>query len=376
MKKILTWAGIAAGCAAVIMPALTFAAYMRAGNNVLLTPADAPVGNAYVAGGSVDVAVPIGGDLLAAGGTVLVSGKVSQDIMAAGGTIIIEGASAQDVRVAGGNITIGGKFSGEVVAAGGQITILPETTIVNDSYFAGGTVAFAGNESGNLTISGGEVTIDGVVTGNLIVKNAKKVTLGAHAVIKKNFEYSAPVPVITESGAQVLGQTVFHQVAAQAANGTASQLFLGFLTGWLIVKFFIVLTAAYLLWYLRRNDSLGIIDASRSHFWRELLRGFSFLILVPIAVIIAFMTIIGAIPALVALLAYVIALVLASPFAVIFVASLLRKDRVGPAWYHILLGSLILSVVALIPIVGWIACFAVYLAALGGMVAVIKARFQ
>lgn len=376
MKKILTWAGVAVGCAAVVVPTLSLAAYMRGGSNVFLTPADAPAGNVYVAGASVDVTAPVGGDLLAAGGTILISGRVAQDIMAAGGTINIVGASAQDVRVAGGNVTIGGKFSGEVAVGGEQITILPDTTIASDSYLGGGTIVFAGNESGNLTIGGGEVRIDGVVGGDLIVSKASKVTLGAHAVIKKNFEYTASSPVVAETGAQVLGQTVFHQAAAPEANKSAQRAILGFITGWLIIKFLITLTAAYLLWYLRRNDALGVIDASRSHFWRELLRGFSFLILVPIAVVIAFITIIGAIPAFVALLVYIAALVLATPFAVIVTASLLRKDRVGLAWYHILLGSLILSVATLIPFVGWMACFIVYLAALGGLLTVIKARFR
>ena len=376
MKKILIGAGVAVGWAAVLTPFLASAAFMQGASSMLVTPADAPAGNAYVVGGTVTVTAPIGGDLLAAGGTVLVSGKVQQDIMVAGGTINITGASAQDVRVAGGNITIGGKFSGEIAAGGGQVMILPDTTIANDSYLAGGTVTFAGNEAGNLTLFGGDVRIDGAVTGNVIVKSSGKVTIGSHAVIKKNFEYTASSPAVVESGAQVLGQTVFHQAAAASTNQTAPRIFIGFLTGWLAIKFLAVLAAAYLLWYLRRNDALGAMDASRSHFWRELLRGFSFLILVPIAVIIALITVVGAIPAIVALLVYITALVLASPFAVIFTASLLRKDRAGLAWYHILLGSLILSIAALIPFVGWLACFIVYLASLGGLLTVIKARFQ
>jgi hypothetical protein len=376
MKKSLSRAVVVAGFAVAVVPMLSFAAYLQAGSNVFVTPTDAPTGNAYVAGGNVEVMNPVGGDLLAAGGTVSVSGKVGQDIMVAGGTVNIVSASAQDVRVVGGNITIGGKFTGELAVAGGQITVLPETTIANDSYVGGGTVNFGGNEAGNLTIAGGAVRIDGVVAGNLTITKAKQVTIGSHAVIKKNFEYTAATQAVMEQGAQVTGQTVFHQAAPPAPRNGALWAFAGIVTAWFFIKFIVALTAAYLLWYLRKKDMQSILEAVQTSFWRELLRGFSFMVLIPIAVIIAFVTIIGAIPALVALLVYIAVLVLASPIAFIFTASLFKKNSMEIAWYHILLGALVFCIVGIIPFVGWIACFVVYLVSLGGLVNVFKLKFR
>jgi hypothetical protein len=374
MKKLIV-GFVSVGFFAV--PALTFAAYMRAGSSVSLSPGTVTPGNAYLAGGSVNVGNTIGGDLTVAGGNVIVTGKVAGDINAAGGTVNIIGSSAQDVRVGGGNVTIGGKFSGEMLVGGGQVIVLPDTTIANDSYLAGGTLTFAGAENGNLTIQGGEVSIDGMVAGNLTIKATKSVTIGSNAVIKKGFEYTAPAQAVVETGAQVPANIVFHMLAQnQPARPAFPGMLFAFFTGWLIIKFFIILAAAYLLWYLRRKDSLDIVSIAKSRFWHELLRGFIVLIVVPAAIVIAFITVIGAIPGFVALLAYIAILVLAPPFTILFVASLLKKDHEALAWYHILLGALLVSIVGFIPFIGWLACLIVYLATLGALAGILAAKFR
>lgn len=364
---------ILAGVAVALVPAVSLAAYLSAGTSVVLPPAPAGGANAYLAGGTVDAANAVNGDLLAAGGTIIVSSKVQGDIMAAGGTVNILDASAEDVRVAGGNVTIGGIFKGEVMAVGGQITVTPDTTIAKDSYIAGGALIFMGSENGALTFMGGNLRIDGTVNGNLIVKKANKVTIGSQAIIKGNFEYSAPVPVVIEQGGQVFGQTTFHKT--MPPTGSTSIITLG-----LIVKFFTILATAYLLWYLRRKDMIAVVQDTHERFWKNLFHGFACLVLVPVAVIILFVTIVGFIPAIVALFIYIALLFLATPVAMVVATSalmgLVKQSRTELAWYHILLGGVVLTLVCIIPFVGWIICFVIYLASLGGLFNVLKTKFQ
>ncbi len=112
-----------------------------------------------------------------------------------------------------------------------------------------------------------------------------------------------------------------------------------------------------------------------SGFWKELLRGFVIMVATPIAVIIAMATLIGIVPALVVLFLYISLLIASIPVSGIFVASLLTNHRTELHWYHVLLGVLIFEVVTLVPFVGWIAGFIVYLVSLGAFAAVIRERF-
>lgn len=370
---------ILAGVAVTLVPAISLAAYVSAGASVVLPPAPAGGANAYLVGGIVNAENQVNGDLLAAGGTVIITSKAQGDIMAAGGTVNILGASAQDVRVAGGNVTVGGNFTGELMAAGGSVTVTPQTTIAKDSYIVGGTLNFLGFESGALTLAGSDIRIDGTVNGNVIVNKANKVTIGSLAVVRGGLEYSAPVPVVIEQGGQVLGQTTFHKIETPAQSN-AGFVFASFITILAIVKFLAALTAAYLLWYLRRKDMIAVIEDMCERFWKNLLYGFAFLVLVPVAAIILFVTVIGSIPAIVALLVYAALLVLATPVALLVATSgllqLFKRNKTALTWYLILIGSLIFSLVSIIPFVGWIICLIIYLVSLGGLFSVLKTKFQ
>ncbi len=376
MKKKIFVALTLIAVFACVAPGVSEAAYFKTGKSVVVGSTVAINDNVYAAGATVSVSAPVEGDLLAAGGTLYLSGQVSQDIMAVGGTVIVAGSSAEDIRLIGGNITLGGNYSGEAAVAGGQVNVVSGTTITKDSYLAGGSVMFNGDEAGNLKIAGGAVYVDGTVGGNLTVKGGKEVTIGPDAVIKGNFDYTAQNKATIGNGAQILGTTTFHQAEVPAASASGFfKSFAAILTiGW-IAKFLMVLTAAYLMWYLLRNDMVETVKRTTSGFWKELLRGFLILVATPIAAIIALVTVIGALPGVVGLLLYGALLIASAPVAGIVVASLLRKLKTDLRWYHILLGVLVFEIVKLIPFVGWIASFIVYLLSLGAFAMVLRNRF-
>lgn len=375
MKKCLTL-----GSAVMIIalfPAVSFAASMNSGSNVSVEGTTPAQGNAYAVGGTVTATGLVNGDFLVAGGTIISSAEVSGDIMAAGGAVTMVGITAQDVRVAGGTVTIGGALSGELVAAGGTVIVSPGTSIVKDSYVGAGTVNFSGNEAGNLNLVGGNIYFDGTVGGNLTISRAQKITIGPNAVIKGMFEYSAPTTATIEGGSQIAGTPVFHEIQADGkASGWPAGVVLGIFTLWWFVKFLTVLTGAYLLWYIFRNDSVAILDKARFRYGRSLLFGFLFFVVVPIAAIIAFITVVGIIPGVVVLLAYAAIITLAAPLAMLFAGAILWRRNANLRWYHILLGAAVMSIAILIPFIGWIAYGLVYLGALGACVSVLREKFM
>jgi cytoskeletal protein CcmA (bactofilin family) len=373
MKKII----VVISVCVLLAPALALAAYFKTGNTVLVGPSEVVGDNAYVAGGNVTVSGTVQGDLLAAGGTLYVSGEVDRDIMVAGGMITIAGVTAEDLRVAGGNVTVGGSFEGEVVAAGGQVTVTPDAQIVKDSHIAGGTIMFNGDEAGDLVLAGGTVVVNGTIGKNLIVTKAQKVTIGSYTVIRGNFEYSAPSEAVIEQGATITGTTTFHKTEGAtpgAANRTSA--FAGLLTFWFVAKMVMAFVLACVLWYVWKRDMVDVLTQASSHFGRELLRGFAFLILVPVAAVIALITVIGVPLGVIALLLYAVLLMLAAPVAGVVTASLIMRNRTDLRWFHLLLGVLVYAVVMLIPFIGWIAAFVVYFVALGALVNVLRFKFQ
>lgn len=359
-----------------LFPAVSMAASMNAGQSVSVVGTTAAQGNAYAAGATVVTSGTINGDLLAVGSTVVSSAKVNGDIMAAGGTLTMVGVTAQDMRVAGGNVTVGGVLTGELAAAAGTLTVIPGTTIAKDSYLAGSSVDFSGTDAGNLAITGGNVYFDGTVNGNLTVGHSTKVAVGPHAVIKGKFEYSAPAVATIDKGAVIAGTPVFHQIqVAQKDDGSFRAVMVGVFTFWWLIKLAMILVAAYLLWYIFRKDSLAVLDRARTHYGMSLLGGFIFLVVVPVGVVISFITVIGAIPGFVALFAYLAFLTLTAPFTALFAAMLLRKGKTDLRWYHILLGAVVIDLVFLVPFIGWIAYALVYIAALGAVMNILKEKF-
>lgn len=374
MKKLLIIGGIAA-----LLPTFALAAFVGTGENVVAPAPTTAQQNVYLVGGTVNVSNQVNGDALVAGGTVIVSGNIEKDLMIAGGNVSILGGSVEDLRVVGGNVTVNKKINGEAMIAGGQIIITSDTQIKGDSYIAGGSVHFFGIEEGNLVLAGGDIRVDGTVNGNLNIKGAERVTFGAQSVVKGMIEYSAPSEATIEAGAQLANTPIFKKMES-AKNQNTSKGFLAFLGIMFFLKLIATLAAAYLLWYVCRKGMIMAIEDVHGSFWKVLLRGFGALILVPVASFILLFTVIGWIPAVVMLAAYVILLVIATPVAAIITASvllkLLKKNHTDLTWYHILFGLVVLKLIALIPIIGWAACFVIYLTAIGAAVGVMKSKFS
>jgi len=356
MKKLI----LSLVIGALLVPALSFGAYWQAGENVSVTALKPVEENAYLAGSILTVSGGVGGDLFAAGSSVSISGKVSGDIMAAGSMVNMIGVKAEDVRVVGSSVNLSGDFSGELLAAGAQVIVAADTQIAEDARIAGSVLNFNGESGGSVYLYG------------------EKVTVGSGAVIKGDLNYSSPIEASIDPAAQISGKVNFTKT--ETGSYQDRNAFRAALTGLFTIFFFIkllaMLLAAYLLWYLRRKDSVEIIKQATSKFGSALLRGFIFLVVVPAAAIVMFFTVIGFPIGIFSLLTYAIILMLACPFSILFVSSLLMKKRIDLRWYHILLGIVVITLANMVPVIGWIAVLIVYLATLGSMLSVLRAKFK
>lgn len=377
-KKLLS--GILAAVF-VVAPFFVHGATLIAEENYYLTPSMVINDNLYVVGSDANMSGTVTGDLCIFGGNVLVPGSTEGDLMSIGGTVNVSGKVSGDERVAGGNIMISNSVGGDLLVAGGQISVLPGTTIGKDVEIAGGNINYSGNGNGELDIRGGNVFINGKVSGDVSVY-AENVKLGPNAVIGGNFDYSSPNQAVLEQGAMVNGVTNFNKtVMPNSKEMPGKGAFLGFITMGLMVKSIMIIIAALVLIYFFKRQTEIIITEAASSFWKNTGKGFMFLVVIPAAIIVSFITVVGIPLGGIAALIYAALLIISSIlanllFAYLCMKYIFKKEKYNLNWWIVILAVLVFGIILLIPFIGFLFRFIILLAAFGSLVGYVVNKFK
>jgi len=326
--------------------------------------------NVYTAGNAVNVSQKESGDVFAAGNLVSVTADINQDLFAVASNLTIISKISGDARVAGGNVNISGEVDGELMLAGGQVEIAPSSVVNGDFLAAGGRLDIAGTINGNAKIAADEISISGVFNKDADIK-AKSLTIEKTAVINGNINYTGEKEAVINEGAKINGEISFTKIEAKKPK-TAAGLGKVFSVFWLI-KFLAMAIAALILFFLFRKNISRIAAETVDNSWKKLLRGFIILVVVPVAIILSFVTVIGFPLGLFGIMLYGLLLVIASAFSGIVVAEFInrlffRGERAKPlSWPMIILGAAIMGLLPLIPFIGWIIKFIIFLVAFGAI---------
>jgi len=130
-------------------------------------------GSVFVAGGQLDIKGNVMRNVLAAGGTVDIDGNVKEDVFAAGGKVNLDGEVGDDVRVAGGLVDIKKAVKGDVMASGGTVNL--DGNVDGDVHIAGSTVRVSSEViGGDLVYYGDEsaltVSSETVIAGKRVIE--------------------------------------------------------------------------------------------------------------------------------------------------------------------------------------------------------------
>lgn len=367
MKKIIISLLILVG---VVLPFVALAAEIRTGENVNITSKDTIQDDLYSAGSSVVISGTIGGDFISAGGNISVSGNIKDDLIAAGGTINISGDVGGDVRVAGGNVTIDSAVAEDLMVTGGQVTLTERAVIGGSLYIVGGSVVVNGKVVGETSIQGGSVTLDGTFVKDVKVKAGEKITIGSHSVFDSKVEAVSPNDVEIKEGSVFASPIEFTQ--KNPMNHRAAPLFAIFGT-LLLFKFVTMATAAILLVLLLPRVTSSVVRQTMSGFWKNVLMGFVTFFVSPIAIVLLLVSVVGVGVGVMAIMFYILLIIvtaiLSGLYTGVWADSLRQKTKdISISWIHALIGTIILSIVAIIPFVGWICVLLIFLGTLGGVV--------
>jgi len=362
-------------------PILVFGATFKVGDTYNLDSGTTINENLYVAAGTVGISGTVNGDVLATGGSVIVSGPVSGDVEVAGGNINISSNVTGDIRVAGGNIMVSKSAGGDLVVAGGQVNVLSGSRFSKDVRIVGGSVTFLGSAGKDLNIKAGDVYVDGPVAGNLKV-TAENIKLGPNASVVGNFDYSSQKIAVLEQGAVVGGTTNFNKINLTVKGEEASKgLILGFMSIAFAFKTIMLIVVGLVMIYFFGRQTKSVLDRGVPNFWKEALRGFIILILLPVAIILSFATIIGTFLGLITLFFYIALCILASVFSVLIFAGLalkhlFKKENYEVNWWILVISALVFGLVSFIPFVGWIFAFIIFLSSLGSVSTVLYNKIR
>ena len=334
---------------------------------------DENVKNLYTAGATVTVNSDVAKSLHAAGGTVFINGKIGQSVYAAGGTVMLRGNVDGSAHLAGGNITIEGKVADDLIIGGGNIVISSSASIGGDLIIGGGNVTIEGPVGGNIIMGAGEATINSKVAGS-VKGEFENLTLGSQAEIGKNLDYKSSKAAILNEGAKVLGETIFGQVSKNTWNAKkpgAGAIF-GLLTLAFLIKLLTKIAAGLVLVYLLKKVTGPVLKEGLTNFWSSLGIGFAGFFLTPILTVILAITVVGLGVAGIVGISFGLFLVLAKTLAYVVFGSwlikLVKKEKnFQLRWQEVVIGTIVLSVIGLIPFLGWAVVLVFMLVSLGAL---------
>lgn len=358
---------------AVLFPVGAFAATIKGGETYSLKQSEVIKDNFYVGAGEVSIAGDVDGDLIAGGGSVTVSGSTSGDVLVGGGDVAILDDVRGDLRVAGGNVLVTSNVAGDLVVLGGNVRILSGSTIGKDLVVLGGRLLLNGNVKGDVTVGVGEVEIDSRIDGDVYIKNSDKITIGASSVISGNLTYSGKDASILNirDEASVMGKTVFKE-SKIFQRKEAKNILLAFLGLFVFLKLLALLVVVILSVVLFKRFSSNVVETVVQSPGKELIRGFAVLIVIPALIILSFFTMIGFLVGIITLLAYITLIILSSIYSGVVLGVWAHKiitkgDDIMVDWKTALFGTIALSLIVMLPIIGWIVGAFFFLVSLGSI---------
>lgn len=310
----------------------------------------------FAVGEKVEIAGIVEGDIYAAGGNVEISGTVFGDVIAAGGNVNVSGEVEGSVRAVGGSVNVNGFVGHSVSVAGGKVILGKEADVQGSFIAAGGEISVSGRVARDVRVHAEHIVFASQIGGNADA-SVGELTLSPTATVSGNLRYFSRSPAIFEKGATVSGEIV-HDVPISPKPAFHIGL-IAMLVAKLVFFLPIFVLGIFLL-KIAPNSSRVLSDEVMAHPVRNFALGLAFFILaLAVATVLAF-TVVG-LPLALILIFFLMLYLYVGFFSVTY--ALGRKVVPGQSDIsQLLLGTVLLVLASLVPIVGHLALFiALYL---------------
>lgn len=308
-------------------------------------------GEDVIASGSTPTVMDsVPGDAILAGGDASFGGVTGGDYLGAGGKQAITGRIHGSLRAVAGEIHVAAAIDRNATIVAGSVELDSAAIIARNAYIVGGTIQVNGTVQEGILAYGSAITLDGVVGRDVEVAGGT-LRVGPHARIAGNLRYRMPAgKVHIDPAARITGTVTALPVSNRGALWHVLWI-LGFLlVGAVVVALFPRFMA----------EAAEILP---DHPVRAALVGLGWGILVPIAIVIAAITVVGLPLAFLTGAVYVVVVCVAGvPFAVWLGRLLLGARARGGlegTLVNFIVGGFFLLVAEIIPVVGgWVSLIA------------------
>lgn len=161
-------------------------------------------GDLFAAGGWVDIDAEVADNVIVAGGLMDIAGTAAGDLIAAGGVVDVMAAVGDNLVITGGAITVGAPVGGKLFASAGRLRVGRDAVIAGDVWLAAGSGDVGGRISGDAVIAAGNVTLRGHITGDVEV-TALSLEVAPGASIEGRLVYHGPDPPDVAEDARIGG---------------------------------------------------------------------------------------------------------------------------------------------------------------------------
>ena len=334
----------------------------------------------YTAGQNILLDVPVFGDMIAAGGQAEINAPVSQDLTLVGGNILIQGEIGDDARIAGGDIRINSIIKGDLIVGGGNLTLAEQGFVGGDFVFGSGSVRIDGVINGNVLGSAGELAINGEIKGNVRLVNVERITFGPNGKVLGDFSYRSPNPSAAVTSETVKGKIEHSATEVPIDQRDFRKIAWGILSGFSLFSFLSLLfTGLFFLWAVRLL-MVHAVEFGTKKSLPSLGIGFLVAFVTPILALVLLVTGIGLPLALILLASWCLILFVGKLVGVLVVGMLLikadGKSSFPRLYWAFAVGAFVFSILAMIPVLGWILRFLLSLLGIGALLLVLAGLYQ
>ncbi|MEO0161246.1 MAG: hypothetical protein ABIL39_00870 [candidate division WOR-3 bacterium] len=302
---------------------------------------------------SIKIKGVINGDIFACAQEVEVTGKVNGTIFVSGAEIKIYTTGTRTILAFCSQLDVSGAVDNNILFLGKRLDTDSTFFLKKDFWGYGKEINLNGDIKGTVKGAakiydiGGNVQ-DGEIEGSEV--NIKSTAcIKGHLIIKSEKE-----PTI-DSAAKLVGKVEFQKITEKPKVGKKGSDFMRIMK---IIFFISELVIGLVLIALFKDHFKKMSRIFKTQFWKNLGLGFLILAVIPVAIVIALLTIIGFPVAIFGLflfftLAYLSSIVFATGFGDLLIKLFKRGGEVTP-FISFILGLVIITLVSMIPYLGFL----------------------
>ncbi len=361
MKRIT---GLIVAVFAIVVSGVSWANIAHAQTfNPKIAKGDTVDSSLYVASQDVVVDGVVNGDVHCVGQSVTINGTINGDVLCAGQHLRINGTVNGNIRVAAQEVTIAGKVTRGATIAGDKVTIERDARIGRDVTIASSNAVVNGSIGRDAVLASGQAQVDNKIGRNLRFDGAA-LRLKDAAMIGGSLTYTSEKAVDKASGAYIGGSTD-HKAPKKSTMPwglNAAEA----ITMLLALVLFSMALVLLLPRAVHATSQVAVKSLGKS-----ILIGLASLLAVPLLIAVLASTIVGMPLAFLVGILGLILLLISGPITAYYLGSMFLAKSKNPI-HMMLLGSVVLVLLYMVPVVGVIVMFAAYLIGSGAILIAIK----